>query len=223
MQYILTTGWEDGIADLTQRLVHELSNDKKVLWLTSGGSNIPAIVQIMSHVTADLSEGLTVLPVDERYGEVGHENSNWAALMRAGFKGQHAELEPVLFGDLSFQATIVRFQHIATKAFAANDCIIGQFGIGDDGHIAGILPESEAAHEKIEFVSGYHTEQYDRLTLTFSAIKQITAAYVFAFGEAKANALKILETKIVPLEKQPAQILKQMREAYVYNDQRGDT
>jgi 6-phosphogluconolactonase/glucosamine-6-phosphate isomerase/deaminase len=223
MQYILTTGWEDGIVDLTQRLVHELSNGKKVLWLTSGGSNIPATVQIMSHITADLSEGLTILPIDERYGKVGHENSNWAALMNAGFKGQHAKLEPVLFGDLSFQATIVRFQHIAKKAFASNDCIIGQLGIGDDGHIAGILPESEAAHEKIEFVSGYHTKQYDRLTLTFSAIKQITAAYVFAFGEAKANALRTLETKIVPLEKQPAQILKQMRETYVYNDQRGDT
>ncbi len=222
MQFILSTGWEDGIADLTQRLVHELSSGKKVLWLVSGGSNIHASIQIMNHITADLSETLTIMPVDERYGPEGHDNSNWASLLKAGFKTRHAKTLPVLEGELSFQATIIRFQHLASKAFTSSDSILGQLGIGDDGHIAGILPNSEATRAREEMVVGYHTPIYDRLTLTFSAIKQITAAYTFAFGEAKANALKILETKIVPLEQQPAQILKHMHESYVYNDQRGD-
>lgn len=221
MQYFLT-GWEDGVTDLAERLIHELAGGNRVLWLVSGGSNIEASVEVMQHIPSELSSNLIVMPVDERYGPEGHQDSNWAALLEAGFSGEQAIMYPVLQGNLSFQAAIIRFEHIASKAFRAADLVIAQLGIGEDGHIAGILPKSEATRETNDLVVGYHTEAFNRLTMTFTGLKKINVAYVFAFGELKAQALRTLATKILPLETQPAQILKQLQEAYVYNDQEGE-
>ena len=141
MQIILTAGWEDGVADLTERLVRELAAGKQVLWLVSGGSNIPASAQIMDNIPHDLSHNLTVMLVDERYGKLGHEESNWAQLMSAGFHSDEAKLLPVLQAGLSFEQTIERYSEITKVALANNEIIIAQLGIGPDGHIAGILPD----------------------------------------------------------------------------------
>jgi hypothetical protein len=52
-----------------------------------------------------------------------------------------------------------------------------------------------------------------------AAKNHIDSAYVFTFGEAKRPQLEILLNSDVPLSHQPAQLLKQLPEAYVYNDQ----
>jgi 6-phosphogluconolactonase/glucosamine-6-phosphate isomerase/deaminase len=54
--------------------------------------------------------------------------------------------------------------------------------------------------------------------LTFPALRHITAAYAFAFGNTKQQALSTLKDRSVPPREQPAQILKQLPEAYVYSD-----
>ncbi len=61
-----------------------------------------------------------------------------------------------------------------------------------------------------------------RLTLTFSALRQLTAAYVFAFGKPKQKTLMSLQKEALPLEQQPAQILNELPEAYLYSDQVGE-
>jgi hypothetical protein len=50
----------------------------------------------------------------------------------------------------------------------------------------------------------------------------LTAAYVFAFGDAKREALQQLRDESLSLDDQPAQIIKQLPEAYVYSDQLSD-
>ncbi|MDB5170416.1 MAG: hypothetical protein JWO35_110 [Candidatus Saccharibacteria bacterium] len=222
MQYILTTGWEDGIADLTQRLVRELTTGRNVLWLVSGGSNIKASVKIMDNIPSDLSRQLSVMLADERYGDVGHADSNWAQLLEAGFDPQHAQLLPVLQKNLTLEETAQSYNKLAGWAIADADSIIAQLGIGEDGHIAGILPGSGAAAEQIELVVGYHSESYDRLTLTLPALKSVNAIYAFAFGDTKHQALITLQSKKLDPAVQPAQILKHVPEAYLYNDQIGD-
>ena len=221
MQFILTTGWEDGIASLAERLVHELAAGKRVVWLVCGGSNIPAGVAIMSSISPNLSKGLAVTLTDERYGEVGHKDSNWTQLMNAGFKANQAKLLPVLQPGLSLKQTVARYDQMITTVFGVADCIIAQFGIGEDGHIAGILPGSVAAGEQKAMAVGYKSDPFTRLTISFPAIRQLSAAYAFAFGDTKRQALTTLEQKKLVLTKQPAQILKQLDEAYVYNDQVG--
>lgn len=221
MKYILTAGWDDGVADLTSRLVRELANGKRVLWLTSGGSNIPTSVQVMDNISSDLSKNLSVSLIDERFGEPEHSESNWAQLMQAGFKGKNATLLPVLRPDVSFEETISNYNTLIGKAFAENDIVIAQLGIGPDGHVAGILPNSPATTAKT-LVAGYEAPPLMRLTLTFPALGRITAAYVFAFGKPKQKALVSLQAGKLSPEQQPAQILNELPEAYMYSDQVGE-
>jgi 6-phosphogluconolactonase/glucosamine-6-phosphate isomerase/deaminase len=221
MKYILTAGWEDGVAALTERLVRELASGKHVLWLTSGGSNIPVSVQIMNNISSQLRQNLSVMLADERYGRPGHKESNWAQLMQAGFNAKPARLLPVLQAGLSFEQTISSYNKLADQAFSDNEVIIAQLGIGEDGHIAGILPGSPAAAETKALVVGYQSAPHKRLTLTFPGLRRVSASYTFAFGSTKHQALSSLQARSLALSKQPAQILKQLPEAYVYSDQVG--
>lgn len=222
MKYILTAGWEDGMADLTQRLVRELAGGKRILWLVSGGSNVQASVKIMDNISAKLSRKLSVSLVDERYGPPGHDQSNWERLMAAGFDGKEATLLPVLKPDRSFKQAIKDYAQLIEEALAACDMAIAQLGIGPDGHLAGILPGSPAAEETEALVSGYEAPPLKRLTLTFPALRRLNAAYAFAFGPPKLATLTKLQAGKADMTDQPAQILKDIPEAYVYSDQVGD-
>lgn len=222
MQFILSNGWEEGIADLTERLVKELSAGQRVLWLVTGGSNIDASVKVMGTISEDLSKNLTVLLADERYGEPGYADSNWAQLMSAGFDGKQATLLPILQSGDSFEQSAQRFGDLVAQALADTQTTISQMGIGPDGHISGILPNSPAAIETSDLVVSYEGGGYQRLTTTFAALQEIDVDFSFAFGEAKREALTALHDKDLTLAQQPSQILKQLPEAFIYTDLIGE-
>ncbi|MBC7708196.1 6-phosphogluconolactonase, partial [Polaromonas sp.] len=144
MQFISASDSQPAIVALSKRLQGELHAGKQVLWLLSGGSNIQASVTIMRELAPELTANLTIMLGDERYGEVGHIDSNDAQLLGAGFDPKQATLIQVLQPGMSFTATRDNYELSALQAFTDADIIIGQFGIGSDGHIAGILPASPA-------------------------------------------------------------------------------
>jgi 6-phosphogluconolactonase/glucosamine-6-phosphate isomerase/deaminase len=221
MQFIRTE-LSNAIRDLAERLVKELNQDRQILWLLSGGSNVGASVEIMNKIPSTLSQKLNLLLVDERYGPAGHRDSNWQQLLEAGFQLKQAAAWPVLNESLSFSDTEARYNDLAAECFQKSDIIIAQLGIGNDGHIAGILPESIAASEQQALVVGYEGGTYKRLTMSFPALQNCDAVYVFAYGESKAEALGKLHDQQLPWAEQPAQMLKQLPEAYIYNDQIGE-
>ncbi|HWT55609.1 MAG TPA: 6-phosphogluconolactonase [Candidatus Microsaccharimonas sp.] len=221
MEFIRTTGWERGIKDLTARLTRELKADKKVLWLIGGGSNIEASVKVMAALPEEETKNLSIFMTDERYGDVGHIHSNSKQLVEADFQPKEAIFVPMLQPGFSMDETQERYGQALERAIDHADIVIAQSGIGADGHIAGILPHSPAVHAT-GWVTGYQAPNYLRMTMTFDALRRIDAAYYMAFGEDKRAALTRLRNEAVPLEEQPSQILKELSEAYVYNDQIGD-
>lgn len=221
MLFILTENQAEASQAVAGRLIKELGDGRRVLWLTSGGSQTGANVDIMAQIPDEISQNLTLMPIDERYGPPGHDDSNWQQLMAAGFRAKQAKLLPVLRAGLDFDQTAAAYNQMAEQAFKDNDIIIGCLGIGPDGHTAGILPNSIATSEESDMVAHYLAPPYQRLTLSFKALRQINAAYVLVFGAAKNEALKNLKTNL-PLNRQPAQILKDIPETYVYNDQVGE-
>ena len=224
MKFNLTAGWEDGTADLTQRLLTELSLGKRIFWLLSGGSNIAVSVEVMDKISVKLSQNLTIGLLDERYGEAAdYAESNWTKLMAAGFQAKKSTLKPILEEGLGFEEAIEKYQKIIAQGFKSCDITLAQIGIGDDGHVAGILPNSPATDETKELVCGYQSQPFLRLTTTFTALKRIDAAYVFAFGDNKKEALHTLQTQNISLAKQPAQVLKQIPAVQIYNDQVGSS
>ncbi|HVU59596.1 MAG TPA: 6-phosphogluconolactonase [Candidatus Saccharimonadales bacterium] len=218
MQFVRADAGE-GIVKLSSMLDERLGEGQQVLWLVPGGSNIPHVVKVMTALPDGHTKHLTILPGDERYGPVGHLNSNVKQLYDAGFDPKHAKFIPILH-DKPLDETTRVFEETAGKLFAASDVVIGQFGIGPDGHIAAILPHSAGATALGELAVDYETPgAFTRITLTFPALRRVQTAFVFAYGESKRSTLTQLRDETMPLDIQPAQILKAIPEVYIYNDQ----
>ena len=207
-------------AYIAQQLQALLQADKRVLWLVSGGSAISIAVAVAQKLQTTDASRLIVSLVDERYGEVGHADENWRQLLDAGFSLPSATLQPILKGE-SPEATTVDFAAFLKQQLAESDVRIGLFGIGADGHTAGVLPHSPAVLEA-EFACYYSTETYKRITMTPPAIAALDCAIVYAKGPEKAVTLEALKQTIA-ITDQPAQILKQVPRCIVFNDHQGES
>jgi 6-phosphogluconolactonase/glucosamine-6-phosphate isomerase/deaminase len=197
------------------KIIGQLEQGRSVLWLISGGSAISVAVQAIPHLSGrDLSK-LTVSLVDERYGPVGHPNSNWQQLLAAGFELPRAVLHPVLTGAPQ-PDTAQAFAEFLDEQFGSAGFVLGLLGIGPDGHTSGILPHSPAVTAP-GLVFAYDGPDYKRVTTTQRALKHIDEAVVYAAGEAKWPVLDRLETEL-PVAEQPAQALKTLERLTIFTD-----
>ncbi len=221
MQFITSPNHKEGTAALAQKIITSLQNGSRVLWLIPGGSNIPIAVDVLNIVrantTAVLLSHLTFTLTDERFGPVGHPDSNWQQLQVAGVntEGLKAAI-PILVGQ-PLAETVARFGGIIEELLKSTDIIIGQFGMGADGHIAGILPHTPAVTETLP-TSGYEGKPFTRVSLTFPILRKINAAYMFVSNATKKAAIDRLHEDNISLADQPAQILKEIPEVFVYID-----
>ncbi len=200
-----------------------LAKYKKVTWLISGGSNIQLAASIFNKFNSAALLKLTIMLVDERFGSLGHRDSNYYQLQQAGIDFNKVKNYPVIKSDNQDQVeTVETYNNCVQKVFSESDFIIGQFGIGADGHTAGILPHSFATEPTQELVVGYDAPDFNRITLSFEGIKKISMALIFAFGANKETAITALHDKDLSLAEQPAQIFKQVSDAYIINGMIGD-
>jgi 6-phosphogluconolactonase/glucosamine-6-phosphate isomerase/deaminase len=204
------------IADAISVLLRQhLGAGKKVLWLVPGGSAIAVVIKVAERLIAQDLSNLSVTLTDERYGDLSHADSNWHQLEDLGFQLERAKLYPVLTGDYREQTT-KNFASTLRKLLTESDYRLGFFGIGPDGHTAGILPGSPAVDAK-EFAAGYTAPNFERITMTPLAIAKLDEAVVYAMGAAKWPILEQLQVDL-PLAKQPAQALKQVPQVTIFND-----
>jgi len=205
-----------GITDvcdfLVQRIKTLLTAGDQVLLLLSGGSAIDLEIQALKAIL-ELPQvaNLLVSQVDERYGHVSHPNSNWQQLLERGFDPKKMLHNPILHGK-NLSATATDF-----SSFLENEkkrTIVGVFGIGADGHTAGILPGSTAIAET-NTVAAYESSPHTRITIAPPFFSHIDLALVWAVGEVKQRQLERLQSDLDPAE-QPAQLLKQCQELYIF-------
>ncbi len=238
----------EGVGQLATLILKYLNDEKKVLWLVCGGSNMPISVQILNTMKLELDKegkryilkNATVILTDERYSSINHPDSNWRQLREAGFDFEAVNTIPVLIGA-SLEETTKMFGVNLRDAWSNNDIIIGQFGIGTDSHIAGVLPRTIGVSNPGTVVS-YDAGKWKRVTITLATIAKLDHAYAFVYGESKRDAMNSLvgnlsgnsngsnvgesstqnvddvEPGEAILEAQPAQILKKVKDAVVYSD-----
>ncbi len=207
---------------LASKIGECLSQNQKVLWLVSGGSNIQifigALEILKSGFKKEINSNLVITLTDERYGPINHPDSNWTQLIQAGLDiSCLKESVPVLFGG-SFEATTRLFSRNYLRLSKWADVIIGQFGIGVDGHIAGVLPGTIGV-DNIEIACSYSSTPFQRITLTLNSLKKISIALTFALGKSKQQVIRNLRDKNISLQETPAQILKLILKSYLYTDQ----
>lgn len=206
---------------MAAKLSASLGENLRVLWLICGGSNIPLAAEAMNLVRKTIGVEqlgqLSVGQTDERFGPIGHKDSNWKQMEDTAFNFDNINPMPMLLGE-SLEKTVEDYARRIKNAFEENDIVVAQFGIGADGHVAGMLPHTTAIDER-ELVSGYEAEPFVRITLTPPAFDSIDAAYTFAFGASKHEAVTKLWQKDLTIFEMPAQILKRIPESYFYSDQ----
>lgn len=193
------------------------------LWFVSGGTNIPLSVSAMRQIDAELTPNLTIALADERFVSYDDPSSNLKQLKDAGFDSKKGKIIEVLKEQpKSLENTLEDYQRVIETIMRDSKNIIGQFGMGIDGHIAGILPYSLAANTTDDLFTAYVSNPYTRITITFNGIKRINTVFLIALGKNKFTSLENLINHDLSLNEQPAQIIKQISEAYVYNDQMED-
>lgn len=220
INYIQCKDSDLGQHSLANKLCELLNDNKKVLWLICGGSNIATAVKVMDSVQNSISveniKNLKVMQTDERYGPVGHKDSNWQQMSDQGFDFKNIEYVSIL-RNLSLGQTIEQYSIDIEKAFGEADIIVAELGIGGDGHIGGILPHTSAVRDTAP-VTGYEASPFTRISISFPYFNKIDIAYVFAFGSSKQKAIEDLKNKELSLDDEPCQILKEMKEVYFYSD-----
>lgn len=201
---------------IAQSIIHRLGMGERVLWFLPGGSAIKVAVDAASQIAAHDHHNLTITLTDERYGAIGHQDSNWRQLQAAGLSLPQAQLIPVL-SEQGFSETAVSWAMNLELAIKSADYIIGLFGIGADGHTAGILPGSPAVAE-IKLVCAYDAGSFKRITITPKLISHLDEAIIFALGEAKWPPIRSLLNENLKLDIQPAQVLKMIKKITIFSD-----
>ncbi|OGI64146.1 hypothetical protein A2914_00375 [Candidatus Nomurabacteria bacterium RIFCSPLOWO2_01_FULL_41_21] len=202
---------------LTETILKKLNKGQKVLWFVTGGSSIKIASKVSKKLAGSPMENLTVMLTDERYGPVGHPNSNWQGLMLEGFELLKAKLIPILSGK-NMEETAKDFALKMQEEFPKAEYKIGLFGVGADGHTAGILPESKAFSNETLLATCYHTQEFDRITMTPDAIDKLDEAVVCMHGKEKWPVVKDLLHENKGFRIQPAQLLKRLKKLTIFSD-----
>ncbi len=236
MRFIRTDSTAPVRDALAQRIGDRLQNDMPVLFLVSGGSTAAIAIETCDALKIRFASRpdvlrrlLTVSLIDERFGYEGHPDSNWRLLLEKGFHSEDLITMPVLENSTGTEAELdvatIRFDTFLAKAADQSAqgklFIAGLFGIGTDGHTAGILPESPPSKPLVTepelYAAGYKSVLFPRITITPAFFPHISFAAVYAAGSAKWPILAELETE-KPVRVQPAQLLKLPKETLIFSD-----
>lgn len=210
---------EPVISFVADTLRQHLQAGERVLWLIAGGSCVPLATAVAERLAGEDLHLLSVTLTDERYGDVGHPDSNWKQLEDAGLSLPGALLHPVLGGE-DRQATAQAFSAYLAEAFEATDYRFGLFGMGADGHTAGLFPKSSVL-TSTEMAADFQGADFARISMTPAAIDKLDMAVLYAMGEAKQKALNNLDNEL-QLDRQPAQVLKHVPDFIVFSDFKGE-
>lgn len=202
-----------------------------VLLMVAGGS----AREVLSILDPELiSENLTITVTDERYTDDLDDN-NFAALQATHFYNDLIEagaycIDTQIFQGESHKEHSARFaKNLADwRRDFPNGKIIALFGVGEDGHIAGIIPGvlADADFDKtfnnknviatdLEATGNKHAL---RTTVTFPFMREIDFPLVYIVGIEKTEALANTVAKEGSLYKTPARILQEMREPIIFTD-----
>ena len=201
---------------LTSTLTAHLSADESVLWLVPGGSAMKVATKVLAGLEDIDTSKLCITLTDERYGRPGHADENWIQLEQLGFNVSTINAYRVLRGE-DIETTAQDFSDKLERLFETHDYKIGLFGIGADGHTAGIKPHTVAVTSD-EYAAQFEGADFARVTMTPKAVAVLDEVVAYAHGSEKYPALRQLLHENVDIYDQPAQALKAVPKVTLFSD-----
>jgi len=200
------------VTEAGRLLASEVSSAKSPLLLLSGGSSLNAVKIMISRLNKKQLDNLVIGQIDERFVDSNSSDCNWKQIKEV-FRG-HKKLDP----EMSMLGNGEKPNEIAsnysaklTDLIKKADKSIGLYGIGRDGHIAGMKP-GRAAYQFTRFLDGRHVVKYKppdfiRITTTTEVLVTLDRVVAVACGKDKHQAIADLDKEIPP-HIHPAQLLK---------------
>lgn len=188
--------------ELAKDILYEVVDLDTVLFL-SGGSTPKPLYEILAK-EKKLKPGAVAL-VDERFGEVLHENSNEKMIQETGlfsyFLSVNASYYHILKQGKKRGEVTAEYNSLVKNLFSKFPKRVAILGIGQDGHTAGIpagihkqsLSSINSKFKIQNLVTNsddFPGEFRQRISLTFSALSKMDLLIVLVFGENKKDALR---------------------------------
>src|SRR5690242_14565861 len=215
MNRLVSTNRDEIIQAIARGMDRALESKLKVLWLLSGGSNIAIELEVIARLEHAMSQNLRVSMIDERFVPEASPDSNWGQLKQRGLSAKRATLvPPIVDFNVTLDEAADDFAKRLQESVEWADVVIGQFGIGADGHTAGILPGSAGVDEHTKTVIGYEGPDYKRLTTTPAFFDHIDLAICVALGKNKVPVIERMPSDISVAD-QPAQLLLKTKECII--------
>ena len=202
---------------IVSKIVNHLSSGEQVVWFVSGGSNISLAKLVRDKIDLKhFSNKLHICLVDERYGPIGHSDSNWQQLLDVGFDTSDCQVHPIIKNNNSATDTVKEYNDIIKNLLSQGYYCIGQLGLGPDGHTSGLLPNNPLMNSN-DYYGYYLGPDYQRITSTPKLIDMLDEIVLFASGQAKAKALRSMLSE-GPIDEIPARLLKNSKSLKIFTD-----
>jgi 6-phosphogluconolactonase/glucosamine-6-phosphate isomerase/deaminase len=208
---------------------------KPVLFMLSGGSALELLAGVeMKHI----GKRVTIAALDERWSRDPAVN-NFSQIAETDFY-KKAERKGIDYIDTRIHRKISLYGLAEKlergikkweKKYPNGKIIITQ-GIGEDGHVAGIMPYPEHTkkfnqlfEKEGRWVTGYNatrerSEYPKRVTVTLPFLRsEVDCSVVYVTGSKKKKALRSVLAKKGKLSKTPARVVRQMKNVYMFIDQ----
>lgn len=217
MQIVVVENGEKGIQKAKEILYEKV--DRKTVLFLSGGNTPKPLYELLAK--EKVIKPAAVGMIDERYGKPLHKTSNEVMMQKSGFldylKKYAIPFYPIL-QKKSLEDTARAYDQISRDLFFKFPRSVAVMGLGEDGHIASIIPnrkgfinpmfEEARQHQFVGELSDPKSDYKERVGMTFAGLALIDFFIVIAFGKDKKKAIQDMMSSGY-LEEVPARFFPQ--------------
>lgn len=192
-----------------------------VLLLLSGGSSLNPVKKAFESLDKAQLGRLRLAQVDALVVPEDDELNNGRQIREAlAGKIEHTQglIRVITLGD-DAEDMAIAYEMELESLMSTADYVIGVYGVGTDGRVAGMLP-AKTPEDFTPFLDGrlvvnYVAEDFERITTTHELIVRLDEAVIFAAGPEKAKQIDKINQSL-PVHKSPIQLFKDAKRATIF-------